>query len=818
MKNTAVQQLSSLANQNLYKQLLTESQKHLIKNKDNFVCLTFSIYAKFSLSMKSEGLGKELELFLNQKLEGNKDVIPEWEMHTASSLICEFGLSNQLVEYCIKLIKLNKSITYSLDLYIRLALSCVWELQFTAAKKLLIMIQLALPKTLPAQKILETKIAQILYSEFFYHFYTAKKNSNKISGTILKLLIAKLKKITSFDIYFDSHFVYASLLHENNDFEEGYAVLEKQKSILDGIEKNSFDTEQLQTMIQLSEMSLALKSKEYSKVLEIIKLLIDKKKIDSSFLEQIFDTEQSDFNKNSETINNFFSEMQSHFDNEWAANESTEFRQLKIIFDVCCAISNLKRDQLKKSDACTLLFEKIQLYLELFDTKPFCSNDVYSLMNLIGDRCEAEIFQKVASDLKTKIENDKLKTFDLNKGNIQQYENYISCEFFLSGFGDTNADNIEKNSKKFQSLFKNYIKSNPKYSSEEIYSYNSLLLTLANRMSCLNLPNKTVNFENSLLSLSLIQNTLNLSPENDFFAFTLRKHFSACQLGLPWFVKLDKDLDLNDTQFEALLYLFFDQMRSPMLSIDFSEFLDHLNQIFRKIRSQALDFVETCLSENSLMLIEDSSQFLVKTILSKNKYLIQRYSNCYRSMKMCKISEDSKPHDDIPEDLQDLSDFSPIEIFIPLRRNDNVPLVKFYDEKFNELIAWLGAIGNGFTKFFDYFNSTHNIDPKFENLNDIEKRLDGLLLGENPIEFTRFCSDLICLLHLAKSVNKLQKKISNSILDKLARKLCLFWDQNVSKISDMNGKYCIETKATIEDINKHAKTIGKFILSYKSKL
>ena len=42
--------------------------------------------------MKSEGLGKELELFLNQKLEGNKDVIPEWEMHTASSLICEFGL------------------------------------------------------------------------------------------------------------------------------------------------------------------------------------------------------------------------------------------------------------------------------------------------------------------------------------------------------------------------------------------------------------------------------------------------------------------------------------------------------------------------------------------------------------------------------------------------------------------------------------------------------------------------------------------------------------------------------------------------------
>ena len=54
------------------------------------------------------------------------------------------------------------------------------------------MIQLALPKTLPAQKILETKIAQILYSEFFYHFYTAKKNSNKISGTILKLLIAKV--------------------------------------------------------------------------------------------------------------------------------------------------------------------------------------------------------------------------------------------------------------------------------------------------------------------------------------------------------------------------------------------------------------------------------------------------------------------------------------------------------------------------------------------------------------------------------------------------------------------------------------------------
>ena len=124
-------------------------------------------------------------------------------------------------------------------------------------------------------------------------------------------------------------------------------------------------------------------------------LLILLRKIDSSFLEQIFDTEQSDFNENSETINNFFSEMQSHFDNEWAANESTEFRQLKIIFDVCCAISNLKRDQLKKSDACTLLFEKIQLYLELFDTKPFCSNDVYSLMNLIGDRCEPEIFQKV---------------------------------------------------------------------------------------------------------------------------------------------------------------------------------------------------------------------------------------------------------------------------------------------------------------------------------------------------------------------------------------------------------------------------------------
>ena len=120
----------------------------------------------------------------------------------------------------------------------------------------------------------------------------------------------------------------------------------------------------------------------------------------------------------------------------------------------------------------------------------------------------------------------------------------------------------------------------------------------------------------SFVALSLLECAIRAETKSSCFMFKVKQQLIAIQLGLPDVFPLMKSLELSDTQFDSLFYLFIANIETMNVCPNLNLFLDEFYNKFLIIRTQVNDMFSNIKSNEITLLV--IFLFCLKIVTSSN--------------------------------------------------------------------------------------------------------------------------------------------------------------------------------------------------------
>ncbi|MEN2497023.1 MAG: hypothetical protein MHMPM18_001463 [Marteilia pararefringens] len=761
-----------------------------------------------------------------------------------SSCKCSYIAAKLLTEY----LKKNKHRIYDLSFFDYLINLLVFELEFSIAKQLL----LVLAKVEIEQQdgdwstlsqFCEFKSIQILFLEIFD---VKKDGESRKRDLILSILQSKLKKfiVAHKSNKKDLYYLLSSLMHESKNYQDAFDILTKFDILKNKIKNDSANSldkidnlvikpqQSLPTSIEhihcLYLTTLSINLRKFDVVHENLQFLFENKLFDSSVIDAIFLNFEEPALLEDPNFMSFINDVESIIDGYTKEKDIDKqslryFEQFQLIFKFCQRLFELYlckescEPDIKKNRYSSIA-DTIVAYFEHYKTQPFCVYDISSFVTKLKIYSPDEGLKnllphtKIFADFDLLDEKYLIIDKDTTISTITQYMSECAMQIYFGFFDDKKAIHFANH------IYIMYKNSLPLFGedSENMYPFHMLIFFATTILEDIYV--KTRNTSYAIIALALINNVLQNDISKDFFLFTVKKLWLANILNFPSMLEVNNLLNLADTQYDSLFFLFLNELRSPALCDNLLEMLTNLDSQFMQIELNTLEALNDFFNNDLILSIEDNSEFVMKTIKSKSKLVIHKFKKFANKVMDKKVNNTYYLYDMKPtaDNSHDLCDYTILELFRPFTTLNTMEYIN--TKRFGDVIEMTDAANDGFMSFNNFFKKTYEVDilpAKFnENLEEIIRRK----FPEDIAKCSPFISDTILLsLLYAKSECNGSKIAMQNHLNHI-KSLQMSYKNSMAKIIENCEKMCqsddiqfeFEVNPTLSYLNKYMERFVKY--------